>query len=140
MGYISGKINKPYVVHAIRICLTYERWNDELNEIRRLSKLNDYPRTYVDILISKLINKHLIEVDTKTMTAKADNLLKKRLIVDMPYIQQSSRILSQKLQRFTKTVKPNVDLKINLRPSKSVGALFRNKDAIPKLLQSDLVI
>ncbi|CAF1041490.1 unnamed protein product [Didymodactylos carnosus] len=125
---------------AIRICSTYNLLSNELDEIRRITKLNGYPRTFVDTLIGVLLNKMLVSNHyTAVNNIKKDNSKKIRLIVDVPFVKNSSKVLSKKLTYLTKTIKSECDLKIIMRPPKSIGSFFQVKDNIPNLLESNLV-
>ncbi|CAF1226316.1 unnamed protein product [Rotaria sordida] len=82
------------VNRALNICSTYKHLEDEFNEIRRISLLNNYPLSFIDIIIDTPI----IEND------------KNKIYVEIPFIQSSTIDLKNKIKHLTNKLKPDLDI------------------------------
>ncbi|CAF0914751.1 unnamed protein product [Rotaria sp. Silwood1] len=62
-----------------------------------------------------------------------------RIIIDIPYVGKITQQLNKDLKKLAKKVKPTTQVIAVPRPSPAVRRMFKNKDEIPKNLQSNII-
>ncbi|CAF4227154.1 unnamed protein product, partial [Rotaria sordida] len=86
-SYIPIQYKKASIVsmvnRAFNICSTYKHLEDEFNEIRRISLLNNYPLSFIDIIIGIKLSQHRNKTITKLDTPIIEND-KKKIYVEIP--------------------------------------------------------
>lgn len=126
------------VQQAIAICSTYALLADELNEIRNICQMNDYPIDFVNTRIGIGLSKFLKPTkDEPELPVAGCN--KRRMYVEIPYIGNQTELLKKKISQLTSETPPDLDLRYVAKPPHSIKSLFPTKEPVPKHLQSDIV-
>ncbi|CAF1108882.1 unnamed protein product, partial [Didymodactylos carnosus] len=114
----------------------YSVLHTELNIICKIATSNNYLSSFVEMLIgikiSKWYNKSDMCIDTGTNK-------KKKMFIEVPFVENSTRMFKSDLQKFTSQIRPDSQLTISEKSSVSVQNLFNFKNKIPNCLQSDVV-
>jgi hypothetical protein len=132
------------VYRAINICSTYVLMDKEFEFIREIALKNGYSRDFIDGQIRITLNRSLkkdgggetTRVKQKEITPVKETVF---CMLNVPYIGLSTKHFISRIQRFVKKEKPNVRALVFPTPPPSVGHGFKNKDDIPKNLQSGIV-
>ncbi|CAF0838803.1 unnamed protein product [Didymodactylos carnosus] len=122
---------------AINICSTYSLLHEELNIILKIAKSNGYPSSFIEMLIGIKISKWYSKSDTCVDTDTDKK--KKRLFIEVPFVENSTRMFTNDLRKFTAEIRPDSQLTIIEKPPISVQNFFDFKDKIPNNLKSDVI-
>ena len=136
------------VYRAIRIASSFALMHDEFNFIRDVTRRNGYPESFVECQIRHTLNRYIDKQNfikeykvNQTVQLNSNNTEthKDKLLMNVPYTGRSSQQFSKDISKLAKKIKPETQLTIVQRPPHKVGHLFKNKDDIPKYLQSGVV-
>ena len=126
------------VQQAITICSTYALLADELNEIRNICQVTDYPIDFVNTRIGIGLSKYLKTTkDEPELPVAGCN--KRRMYVEIPYIGNQTELLKKKISHLTSETRLDLDLRYVAKPPHSIKSLFPTIEPVPKHLQSDMV-
>ncbi|CAF2144860.1 unnamed protein product [Rotaria magnacalcarata] len=136
------------VYRAIHISSSFTIMHKEFEFIRDITKLNGYPKYFVECQIRHTLNRYIEkqsilnkDIKTKHLEQKQDNKETHidRIVVNVPYAEKATRQFSKEINKLAKKVKPTSQIIIVPRPPPAVKHIFKNKDEIPKNLKSHVV-
>ena len=64
---------------------------------------------------------------------------KQRLFVEVPFIGEQTDLMKKKIQHFTGSIRPDLDVRFVAKPPRTVQTFFPSKEPVPKYLQSNTV-
>ncbi|CAF1480845.1 unnamed protein product [Rotaria sp. Silwood1] len=126
------------VNRVLNICSTYNLLEDELNKIRRIALKNDYPLSFIDIIIGIKLSQHRNKINGK-LNEPIIGHDKKKMYVELPFIRSSTLELKKKIMHLSNKLRPDLDIQFFTKPPPSTQAFFQTKDPIVKHMQSDVV-
>ncbi|CAF0780352.1 unnamed protein product [Brachionus calyciflorus] len=126
IGLIKGLLNR-----ICKICTLKEDRDLEIEKLKHILWLNQYPSEVVDNVISKHLEKQVEKEQT------AEKL--KRFIV-LPYNGQKSEDFGEKLKDLVSSNFPQVDFNIAFQTPSTLGSLFPFKDRIKNVEAQSLVV
>ena len=115
------------------ICSDYTLFHLEVEKLREILKKNSYPSGIIEVSIRTFLNRLYVPKQVY-LTAP-----KKELLIILPFLGTMSSNLKRKLQTSIRNSLPQCNIKVILKSTKRLSALFRFKDVIPKELRSHLV-
>ena len=135
------------VYRAIRICSSFEIMHDEFNYIRDITLKDGYPSNFVECQIRHTLNRYFQSKDQTPTTDPTEQVPPKtsdkdqtsRIVIDVPYVGQATKRFVSDIKRLAYKVKPKTEIRAIPRPPPKIGHWFRNKDEIPKYMQSNVV-
>ncbi len=132
------------VYRVFNMCSTYVLMDKEFQFIKEIGLKNGYPGDFIDGQIRITLNRSLkkdgegeiTRVEQKDITPVKETVF---CVLKVPYIGPSTNHFIKRLECFIRKEKPNVQAMIFPTPPPPVGQSFKNKDAIPRNLQSGIV-
>jgi len=116
------------VNRAIRVCSTYVLLDEELNNIRSMAYLNDYPYYFIEKIINEQLNK-LYELPSPPNPIEAtSNENKKYRYIEIPYIGKSSYTFGKKLKFIIQQQDPTANLRVIYQTTNPTKRYFPTKD------------
>ena len=118
------KINliRVLVYRAFHICSSYRNFHEEIVRIKKIMTENCFPRSLIDRIIKKFLDRQFKPNPLK----EADN--KVLLLFCIPFLGQYSLQIKARLGRIIKKCYPSIQLRVIFRSPKRIGSLFPNKD------------
>ena len=136
-SYIDQSYKKSLIFTLLSrcysICSDYTLFHLEVEKLREILKKNSYPSGIIEVSIRTFLNRLYVPKQVH-LTAP-----KKELLIILPFLGTMSSNLKRKLQTSIRNSLPQCNIKIILKSTKRLSALFRFKDVIPKELRSHLV-
>ena len=105
----------------------------EVEKLREILKKNSYPSGIIEVSIRTFLNRLYVPKQVYLTTPK------KELLIILPFLGTMSSNIKQKLQTSIQNSLPQCNIKVILKSTKHLSALFRFKDVIPKELRFRLV-
>ena len=134
------KINliKTLLFRAWKICSGRERFNGDMEIIRKNLLKNKFPPGLLDAVIKNFVaNKTSAEPAQDQDTPST--VPKKEVFLFLPYFGTLSENFEKSLKSIVHDAYKQVELKVVFRTTKRLTDLFKIKDIIPKRLKSKLV-
>ncbi|CAF4702610.1 unnamed protein product [Rotaria sp. Silwood2] len=125
--------------------------HQEFDFIRDITKRNGYPSNFIECQIRCTLNRFINKRNEQTKNKdKIQNIADKeqngikdspvdRIIINVPYVGKITQQLSKDLKKLANKVKPTTQVITVPRPPSAVRQMFKNKDEIPKNVQSNII-
>ena len=113
--------------------MDYTLFHLEVEKLRVILKKNSYPSGIIEVSIRTFLNRLYVPKQIYLTAPKQE------LLIILPFLGTMSSNLKQKLQTSIRNSLPQCNIKVILKLTKRLSALFRFKDVIPKELRSHLV-
>ena len=113
--------------------MDYTLFHLEVEKLRVILKKNSYPSGIIEVSIRTFLNRLYVPKQIYLTAPKQE------LLIILPFLGTMSSNLKQKLQTPIRNSLPQCNIKVILKLTKRLSALFRFKDVIPKELRSHLV-
>ena len=117
---------------CFNITSSYENFHNEINALKQILKLNEYPTQFIDRCIKQFLQKLYV---TKAIQ---DTVNKKQLLTVLPFLGGQSFLVRKRLQSCIRNTIPYCSLRIVFQSKTRRSSLFRFKDIIPKEISSHL--
>lgn len=136
------------MVHrAIHISSSFTLMHKEFDFIRDITKKNGYPINFVECQIRHTLNRYMEKQNILNKDNNNQQLEQHdnkethtdRIIINVPYVGKATRQFSKEINKLAKRVKPQTQIITVSRPPPAIRHMFKNKDDIPKNLQSHVV-
>ncbi|CAF1632125.1 unnamed protein product, partial [Didymodactylos carnosus] len=130
------------IQRALSICTDYARLNDEFNQIRPITRQNEYPRAFVDTTTGVGLNEwYQRQNEDLKVDAPVSGCEKKRMYMELPYVENPIKVFYKKIKHPAGKIRPDIDRdkSVYIKTSISVSNFFQTKDPVPKHLQSEIV-
>ena len=121
------------VDRAYKICSDFQRFSEELSNLRGYFSGNHYPQTLFD----KQVKIYLDNIYNKAPTVTT--VPKNKIFMSMPYLGEHSDCLKRKLHSLVQRFYPQVDMHLIFRSSRTIGSFFQFKDKLPAMLRSQVI-
>ena len=143
-SFVPHSYKKASVVsmiqRALSICSTYALLANEFDQIRRISQLNNYPMSFVDISIGIGLTKHRNKFNNNNnRNSPMIGPEKRRMFVEIPYVGNKTETLKKQINRLTSNIRSDLDIRFVAKPPQTVQTYFPVKDPVPTHLKSDSV-
>ena len=129
---------------CFNITSSYEKFNNEINVLKQILKLNGYPIQFIDRCIS--FDMHFLRCidgssSFRNFVTKAiqDTVNKKQLLIVLPFLGPQSFLIRKQIQNCIRNHLPYCSLRISFQSKTRLSILFRFKDIIPQEISSHLV-
>jgi hypothetical protein len=126
------------IQRAISVYSTYALLAVELEGIRRICRLNGYPRGFVDVRIGIGSTKYLSKNGAKSNLPEA-GYNKDRMYVEVPFIGDQTDLMEKKLQHLSATIRPGLEVRCYAKLPRTVKTFVPNKVPVPKNLELNTV-
>ena len=138
------------IYRAIRICSIYQLLHKEFRFTKRIATANGYPVHFIEKQIAYVLNKHQAKT-SPTTTASPDltatpqtptakpTARKDILLIDNPFVGRPTTVLGKRLIKIATVARPELKLQPIPRSPPAVRNHLRQKDPLPRDLQSPVV-
>ena len=117
---------------CFNITSSYEKFDNEINALKQILKLNGYPTQFIDRCIKQFLQKLYV------IKAIQDTVNKKQLLIVLPFLGVQSFLVRKRLQSCIRNTIPYCSLGIVFQSKTRLSSLFRFKNIIPKEISSHL--
>jgi hypothetical protein len=128
------------IQRAISICSNYKFLASEFDHIRKVGMANAYSLPFIEQHIAIGLSKYLKQQQqVKKEKPQVLGCSKEQIYFELPYLGNTTDILKDNLKRIIKKYKPSLDARFYVKSPATIHTLFKIKDPINKLMQSDIV-
>jgi hypothetical protein len=127
---VFGLLNRAW-----KICTSQKIFNTELNQIKRLLRLNGFPTKFLNREIRKFLRKK----ENSELRFPFCGPERRALFIMLPFCGQNSLKLQRQLKRIIGAVAPWPKLNIIFKPSLRLNTLSKLKSIIPVLNRSNVI-
>jgi hypothetical protein len=121
--------------------------HEEFKFIEDICLSNGYPKRFIETQIHKTLGRYIDRTNNiERIKSKHENrniinnsIKKQQVFIDIPFYGKPSKVLSTRLTKLAKSVKPHINVHSIQRPPPTIAKYFPFKDIIPKELQSNIV-
>ena len=118
---------------CFNIISSYQKFNNKINALKQIFKLNVYPIQFIDRFIKQFLQKFYV---TKVFQ---DTENKKQLLIVLPFLGAQFLLVRERLQSCIRNRLPYCSLRITLQSKTRLSSVFRFKDIIPKEISSHIL-
>ena len=124
---------KSLLFRCFSLCSDFIKFHHEIDKLKSILYKNSYPHDLIDKCIKEFLDKIL------TPKPVVSTVLKKQLIITLPYLGKLSLQIRTRINRIMKNKLPNCNVQFVFQTNCKISNFFTFKDKIPSVVRSGIV-